>query len=73
MVNFHARIPDSGSHNPAVSDLFISSHPSICSAVSFPPLGNSNHVVVLVSIDFPSNSKRDAPFHFRAYGYSHTG
>ena len=25
-----------------------------------PPLGNSDHVVVSVSIDFPLNSKRDA-------------
>ena len=28
------------------------------------------HVVVSVSIDFPSNSKQDALFHCIAYGYS---
>ena len=40
--------------------------------MAFPPLGNSDHVVVSVSIDFPSNSQRDAPFHRIAYDYSHT-
>ena len=38
--------------------------------MAFPPLGNSDHVVVSVSIDFPSNSQWDAPFHCIAYGYS---
>ena len=37
-------------------DLFISSGASICFTTTFPPLGNSYHVVVSVSIDFPSNS-----------------
>ena len=36
----------------------------------FPPLGNSDHVVVSVSIDFPLNSQRDALFHRIAYDYS---
>ena len=36
----------------------------------FPPLGNFDHVVVSVSIDFPFNSKWDAPFYHIAYGYS---
>ena len=31
---------------------------------------NSDQVVVSISIDFLSNSKRDAPFHCIAYGYS---
>ena len=34
-------------------DLFISSDASISSTMAFPPLGNSDHVVVTVSIDFP--------------------
>ena len=38
--------------------------------MGFPPLGNSDHVVVSVFIDFPSNSQRDAPFHRIAYDYS---
>ena len=33
-------------------------------------LGNSDHVVVSVSIDFPINSQQDAPFHCIAYDYS---
>ena len=36
----------------------------------FPPLGNSDHIVVSISIDFPSNSQRDAPFHRIACDYS---
>ena len=47
-------------------DLFL----LISSTMAFPPLGNSDHVVVLVSIDFSSNSKPDAPFHRIAYDYS---
>ena len=33
-------------------------------------LENSDHVVVSVSIDFPTNSKQDVPFHRMAYDYS---
>ena len=43
---------------------------SICSTIVLPPLGNSDHVVVSVSIDFPSYSQCDAPFHRIAYNYS---
>ena len=38
--------------------------------MAFPPLGNSDHVVVSVSIDFPSYSQWDPCFHCIAYGYS---
>ena len=38
--------------------------------MAFPPLGNSDHVIVSVSIDFLSNSKQDALFHCIAYDYS---
>ena len=38
--------------------------------MAFPPLGNSDHVVVSVSIDFPLNAKQDTPFHHMAYDYS---
>ena len=70
MVNFPTQISDCDSHSPALLDLFISSDASICSTMAFPPLGNSDHVVVLVSIDFPINSKQDIPFHRVAYDYS---
>ena len=39
--------------------------------MTFPPMGNSDHVVVSVLIDFSSNSKWDGPFHHIAYDYSH--
>ena len=38
--------------------------------MAFPSLGNSDHVVDSVSIEFPTNSQRDAPFHCIAYNYS---
>ena len=59
MVNFPTRIPDCGANSPALLDLFLSSD----TTMAFLPLGNSDHVVVSVSIDFPLNSQRDASFH----------
>ena len=53
-----------------VLDLFLSSDASICSTMALPPFGNSDHVAVSLSIDFPSNLQRDAPFHRIAYDYS---
>ena len=38
--------------------------------MAFPPLGNSDNVVISVSIDFPSYSQWDAPFHHTTYNYS---
>ena len=70
IVNFPTRIPDCDSHSPALLDLFISSDASICSTMAFPPVGNSDHVVVSVSIDIPINSKQDALFHHIACDYS---
>ena len=70
IVNFPTRIPDCDSNSPALLDLFLSSDASICSTMAFPPLGNFDHVVVSVSIDFPINSKQDTPFHRVAYDYS---
>ena len=70
MVNVPAWIPDCGSHSPVLLDLFFSSDASICSTMAFAPLGNSNHVVVSVSIDIPTNSQWDAIFHCIAYNYS---
>ena len=70
MVNFPTWIIDCDSHSPAILDFFLSSDASICSTIAIPPLGNFDHVVVPVSIDFPLNSKRDARFHHIAYGYS---
>ena len=38
--------------------------------MAFPSLGNSDHVVISVTIDFPSNLQQDALFHCIAYNYS---
>ena len=70
MVNLPTRISDCDSHSLALLDLFLSSDANICSTMAFSPLGNSDHVVVSVSIDFPTNSQEDAPFHRIAYDYS---
>ena len=39
--------------------------------MAFPLLGNSDHVVVSVSIDFQINSKQDTLYHCVAHDYSH--
>ena len=65
------RIPGCDSHSPALLDLFLSSDATICSTMAFPPLENSNHVVVSVSIEFPTNSQKEALFYRIAYDYSH--
>ena len=69
MVNLSTRIPDCDSHSPAYLDLFLSFDSTICSTMAFPPLRNSDHVIVSVSIDFTSNTQRYAPFHRIAYDY----
>ena len=71
MVNLPTWVPDCDSHSPALLDLFLSFDVSICSTMAFPPLGNVDHVVGSVSIDFPTNSQWNAPFHCIAYDYSH--
>ena len=71
MVHFPTRILHCDSHSPALLDIFLSSDNSISSTKTFPPLGNSDHVVVSVSVDFQSYSQRNAPFHCIAYDYSH--
>ena len=71
IANFPIRIIDCDSHSPALLDLFFSSDASICSTVAFSLLRNSDHVVVWVSINSPSNSKQDVLFHCIAFDYSH--
>ena len=60
MLNFPTRILDC---DVTVLLFWIfSSDARVCSAMAFPPLENSNHVVVSVSINFSVNSKHDALF-----------
>ena len=51
-------------------DFSLFSDNSICSTTTFPPLGNSDHVVASVPNDFPTSSKQDALFHRIAYVYT---
>ena len=58
---------DCDSQSPALLNLFISSDAStFCSTIAFPPLGNSDHVIVSLSIDILSYWKQDSPFHYIA-------
>ena len=57
-------------HSPALLDRFLSSDACICATITFPLLGNSDHVVAWVSIDFLSDSQWDAPFHCIGSDYS---
>ena len=65
MTNFPTWIPDCDSHRPALLNSFL--------LMLFPPYGNSDHVAVTVSIDFPSNLQWDAPVHWIAYFCSDWG
>ena len=69
-LNFPTRGSDCDSHSPYFLYLVLYSDFSICSAMAFPPLENSNHVVASVSIQFLSNKIGDVPFQCRAYEYS---
>ena len=68
-VNFATRMPDCDCRSSALLDLFISSD-AVCSPMVFGPLGNSDHVIVSVSIDFSPYSKLDTLFNCLAYDYS---
>ena len=50
-------------------DLFLSFDPRICSTVAFTSSGNSDYVVFLVSIDFPSKWIKGTPFHHADFHY----
>ena len=69
MVNVPTRIPGCDFHSLTLLDLFISSDASISSTMVSSPSRNSDHVVELVSIDFPSNSQWDTASHRIAYDY----
>ena len=67
MVNVPTRIPNCHSHSLPLLDFFLSSDTSICSTMAFPSLGNSNLVVVSVSIHCRTYSQQNAPFHRNDY------
>ena len=71
MVNFPTWIPDCDSHSLALLDFFPSSDASICSTMTFPPLGNSDHGVVLFPLIFHQIHRRMRHFIALALGYFH--
>ena len=67
VVDFPTCISDCDTHRPALLDLFLTSDPELCSLGAF--LGNSDHVVVSVYVDFVVTSEKDAPYHRKAFDY----
>ena len=70
MVNFPSWIPDCDSHSAALLDFCYSSYTSVCSEMAFYHWEMLIMFFFSISIDFPSNSQQDAPFHLIAYDYS---
>ena len=56
MINFLTPVPHCDFHSPVIMDFSFSSDASIYSTMASPLFGNSDHVVVSVSTDFPSHS-----------------
>ena len=71
MVNFTTWTFDGDFRSHALQDLLLSSDASIYSTVAFSPLGNSDHVIVSVSIGFPLSTKGDTAFHSATFEYPH--
>ena len=70
IVSSPTRIPDAPGQFPSLLDLYLTSDPDSSSASVLPPLGKSDHCVVSVSVDFPTKSSSETPFHRTIYRYS---
>ena len=70
MVKFYSQNFDCDAQSPALLDLFSSFDPRTCFKVACPSLRDSDHVVISVSVGFPSNSRNHTLFHCVAYDYS---
>ena len=57
MYNFLTEISDCDYLSATLLDIFLPSHANICSTMAFPPLRDSDHILVSVSIDILTNSK----------------
>ena len=57
LLTLPTRITDCGSHSPVPLDFSVASDPRVCSTMVFCPLGNADHVFVLLYSEFPSSSK----------------
>ena len=71
MVCSPTQIPYCDSHSPATFDLFLSFDAEIHFTVAFPPLRNSDHVVISVSIYFFFWLQIECSFHSTTSDYVH--
>lgn len=69
IITFPTRYPDHDNHAPSLLDLCLVSDPSICTASSEAPLGNSDHVVISVSVSLNSAPLAESPTHRTSYKY----
>ena len=69
LVDSPTRTPDRNDQEPSLLDLFLSSNPDICKTSTSCPLGNSDHSVVNVAIDFNSSLTHDPPIHRQLFSY----
>ena len=69
MLSFPILIPTLKCCSFGFLSFFISSDASL-STMAFPRFGNSDHIIVSISIGFLSNSKEDIPLHCIAYDCS---
>ena len=69
IVDFPTRIPDRDDHQPYLLDLFLCSIPDLCTVISHPPLGKSDHMVVGVDVNFVVKSANEHPYHRTVYSY----
>jgi len=69
IVDFPTRFPENDAHSPSLLDLCLLSDPTECHATCFPPLGNSDHVVVSISLQLKAGQPTDHPSHRTSYNY----
>jgi len=68
-VDFPTRFPDNDAHFPSLLDLYLISDPGSCKASREPPLGNSDHAVVSITLQLKSCQATDHPIHQTSYNY----
>ena len=70
MVDFPTHIPDRPDCASHLLDLFLCSNPESCSISAQPPLGRSDHMVVMASMDYSIKGAKEHPFHRMAFSYA---
>ena len=66
IIDFLAVTPNCDVQSSALLDVLLASNVNLCSAADFPPLGNSDHVVVSVPIECLISRKKYACFQYAA-------